>query len=66
MKRSLRSHVLPGAIGALTFLVLLEGYVLTGGEAPSLPVVAVLTLFVGVTASVAGHLANRRLVDRNG
>jgi tRNA G37 N-methylase TrmD len=53
-------------IGALTFLVLLEGYVLTGGEVPSLPVIAALTLLVGVVASAGGHVANRRLVDRNG
>ncbi|HKL30323.1 MAG TPA: hypothetical protein VJ898_13785 [Natrialbaceae archaeon] len=66
MKRPPRSSVLPGVIGALTFLVLLEGYVLTGGEVPSIPVVGALTLLVGVLASAGGHVANRRLVDRNG
>jgi hypothetical protein len=53
-------------IGALTFLTLVEGYVLTGGAVPSLPVIAVLAPLVGVFAATAGHLAERHLVDRNG
>jgi hypothetical protein len=53
-------------IGALTFVVLVEGYLLTGGSIPSVPVVAVLTLLVGVLAAVTGHLADRRIGDRNG
>jgi hypothetical protein len=53
-------------IGALTFLTLVEGYVLTGGAVPSLPVIAVLAPLVGVFAATAGHLAERHLLDRNG
>jgi len=66
VKRPPRSTVLWGLTGALTFLVLLEGYVLTGGKLPSLPVIVLLTPIVGVLAATVGHLASRRLVDRNG
>jgi hypothetical protein len=53
-------------IGALTFLVLLEGYILTGGDVPSFPLVAVITVFVGVAAGAVGHFTTGRLIDRNG
>lgn len=66
MRRPPRSGVLPGVIGTLTFLVLLEGYILTGGDVPSFPIVAVITVIVGVAAGAVGHFTTGRLIDRNG
>jgi len=52
-----KASVLWGAVGAMTFLVLHQAYLLLDGEFTSIGAVAAVTLLVGLVAGVASYLA---------
>ncbi len=60
-----RSALAWGAVGALGFLVLHQGYVLLGGEGVSLPAALGVAVGVFVAASVLSYIAEGALARRN-
>jgi len=52
-----KAGVLWGAVGAMTFLVLHQAYLLLDGDFTSIGAVAAVTLLVGLVAGVASYLA---------
>jgi len=52
-----KSSLLWGAVGAMTFLALHQAYLLLDGEFTSVGAVAGVTLLVGIVAGVASYLA---------
>jgi hypothetical protein len=64
MNRRTRENLLWGVVGALSFLVLVQGYELLTEAAVTVGVKAGVALLVGVAAAVVSHLARDRLVAR--
>jgi hypothetical protein len=60
-----RSAVAWGAVGALTFLVCHQGYVLLGGEGVGLPLALVVAAAVFAVATPLSYLAEGALTSRN-
>ena len=61
-----KSDLLWGAIGALSFLVLVQGYHLLRGDLLALRALALATLFVFAVSAAGAHLLRPRLVRRFG
>ncbi|GAA0672175.1 hypothetical protein ACFQDG_11120 [Natronoarchaeum mannanilyticum] len=57
MNPRVKASVLWGVVGAMTFLVLHQAYLLLDGEFTSIEAVAAVTLLVGLVAGVASYLA---------
>ncbi|MFC7113797.1 hypothetical protein ACFQH2_00700 [Natronoarchaeum sp. GCM10025703] len=55
MRPRVKSSLLWGVVGALSFLVLQNGYVLLGGDSVPLWGVATLTALVGVVSAVTTY-----------
>ena len=62
MNRRTRESLLWGVVGALSFLVLVQGYELLTEAAVTVGVKAGVALLVGVAAAVGSHLARDRLL----
>ena len=60
-----KSSLLWGGIGALSFLVLLQGYHLVTGEFVGVGVMAGVALTVFGVSAVSAHLLRPRLAGRN-
>lgn len=65
MKPRLKSSLLWGAIGALSFLVLIQGYHLVGGEFVGIDVMLGVTGVVFVASTVTTHLLRPRVAAWN-
>ena len=56
-----KSAILWGAVGALTFLVALQGYALAAGPLVSVRLGGTLALAVGITAGLAAYVTEHRI-----
>ena len=65
MDPATKSSLLWGAVGALSFLVLLQAYHLWRGEFVEVPVVAGVVVLVFGTTAVAAHLIRPQLAGWN-
>ena len=66
MRPRLRSSLLWGLVGALSFLVLYQGYLLFDGETVPVPAVAAVTLGVAAGATALSYVGEGWLAERNG
>jgi len=60
-----RASLLWGAVGGLSFLVLLQGYHLLGGESVSVPVAVGATVVAAVGSVLLTRVAEEWLARRN-
>ena len=65
MDPRVKSSLLWGAIGALSFLVLLQGYVLATSEFVGIGRMVGVTAVVFVVTTASAHLLRPRLAGRN-
>jgi len=61
-----KSSLLWGVVGALSFLVLYQGYLLVDGDGVPVPAVAAVTLAVAAGATALSYLGEGWLAERNG
>ena len=66
MRPRVKSSLLWGVVGALSFLVLYQGYLLFDGSGVPVPAVVAVTLAVAAGATALSYLGEGWLVDRNG
>lgn len=65
MDRAVKSSLLWGVVGALSFLVLLQGYHLTAGEFVGLGEMIGVATLVFVASTATTHVVRPRLASRN-
>ncbi|WP_135821497.1 hypothetical protein [Halostella litorea] len=66
MRPRVKSSLLWGVVGALSFLVLYQGYLLVDGTSVPIPGVAAVTMAVAAGAAGLSYLGEGWLADRNG
>ncbi|AKH96747.1 hypothetical protein [Halanaeroarchaeum sulfurireducens] len=59
-----REHLLRGLVGALSFLVLVQGYRLLSGRGPSLPVLLGVAVVVWAVGSAGSALLDAWLAEK--
>lgn len=64
MNPRLKSALLWGGVGALAFLVLIQGYELWSGNGVDAAIKVVVALLVGVTSTVGTYVAEGRFARR--